>query len=115
MEDVPHLGIPDADLRDIWGTLDTNCRGKCKRSDLVRCLGDPEMQALLTLTSKYGPTAEGEAAVQMLLQIPERTVRLIKEGAASVDTAGRVVKSNEVTHRPPSVCDVPPFLVVSQP
>ena len=99
MSDLPRLRIPLDDLRDIWATLNPNKENKCRKGDLITALGDPEMQALLTLTSKFGPTKEGEEAVEILTTIPEQTVRKLRE-SASVDSTGPVVKSNEVmAHR----------------
>jgi hypothetical protein len=79
MDQLPSLGISEVDMKDIWATLDAAGRGKCRKSDIVSALKNPEMQALLTLTSKYGATAAGEAAVSILAQNPERTVWLIKQ------------------------------------
>jgi len=69
------LGLGDDDLREIWAEL---CSGvetaTVTRGELIRALGDPELQALLVVSSRFGNTTRGEQAVMELCGDPQGLV-----------------------------------------
>jgi len=69
------LGLGEDDLREIWAEL---CSGvetaTVTRGELIRALGDPELQALLVVSSRFGNTARGEQAVMELCGDPQGLV-----------------------------------------